>query len=59
MIETILDNFALEAVLKINLHSETSYAAVKARPDVLSIAQIGNAGASGKVRVRGGAKSAR
>ena len=51
---TALDDFAFEAVLRINVLAESYYAAPETRPDVLPIGTASHAGASGKVCVRGG-----
>src|SRR5207247_9922224 len=55
----VLDDFAFAVVLKINVHAESDHAAAQTRSDVLSFAQAGDAGSSGKTCVRSRAESAR
>ncbi len=51
---TALDDFAFEAVLRINVPAESYYAAAETGPNLLSVATAGDAGASRKACVRGG-----
>jgi 2-polyprenyl-3-methyl-5-hydroxy-6-metoxy-1,4-benzoquinol methylase len=56
---TALDDFAFEAVLRTNVQAESSHAAPETRSDILPLAKAGDAGPTGKVRLRRGVESSR
>jgi hypothetical protein len=53
--QTTLELSHLKLYQKSNFQTESSYAALETRPNVLSVAAVGNGGSTRKTRVCGGA----